>query len=102
MQTQVTIPQALMEATTMQPENLLHRLPPDLRLVIFQQVCAGWVGKVPNIIKAFRNDWTLYHEALEEFYKNNTFVFHRGNEWSFGDMKSRAVESIRRVRIIVE
>ena len=101
MESHFTVPQTHMEATTMQPENLLNRLPPDLRLVIFKQLCANWVGKVPNIIKALRGDWTLYHEALEEFYKINTFVFHRGNEWSFGDMKSGAAESIRRARIVV-
>ncbi|PVH85774.1 hypothetical protein DL98DRAFT_650724 [Cadophora sp. DSE1049] len=86
----------------MQPGNLLHQLPPDLRLVIFQPLCTNWDGKVPNIIKALRGDWKLYHEALEEFYRSNTFVFHSGNAWSFADMKSEAVESIRRARIVVE
>ncbi|KAH7417398.1 hypothetical protein BKA64DRAFT_702167 [Cadophora sp. MPI-SDFR-AT-0126] len=86
----------------MQPGNLLHQLPPELRLVLFQPLCANWDGKVPEIIKALRGDRKLYHEALEEFYRSNTFVFHRGNGWSLADMKIAAVKSIRRARIVVE
>ncbi|KAH7364111.1 hypothetical protein BKA65DRAFT_129843 [Rhexocercosporidium sp. MPI-PUGE-AT-0058] len=88
------------KATTMR--NLLYTIPPELRLMILKPLCTTWDGQIPNAIKALRGDWLLYHEALEEFYRSNVYVFHKGNRWSFGDMTKEAVKSIRRARILVE
>ncbi|KAL2072641.1 hypothetical protein VTL71DRAFT_11984 [Oculimacula yallundae] len=83
--------------------NSLHTLPSELRIKIFQYLCcSGWTGQVPNIIKALRCDWVLYHEALEEFYRSGVFVFCRENGWSFRDMTQQAVKTITRAGIMVE
>lgn len=80
----------------------LRILPPDLRLMIFKSLVKNWDGRVPNVIKALRGDWEVYHEVLEEFYRDNVFVIHQGNGWSFGDMTKEAVKRIRRARVVVE
>jgi hypothetical protein len=43
----------------------------------------------------------LYNEALHIFFKENTFVFHRGNGWSFRDTTPKAVLDIERIKVIV-
>jgi hypothetical protein len=83
------------------PKSTLHNLPPEVRELIFRPLCVCWNGKIPPLIKALRSDKRLYGEALDIFFKNNTFVFHAGNGWSFGDMTSEAVLSIQKVKIIV-
>jgi hypothetical protein len=80
----------------------LHKLPPELREEIFKPLLVNWNGKTPSLIKALRPDKTLYSEALEIFYKHSRFIFHRENDWSFGDMTKEAVPSIGRVKIVVE
>ncbi|KAG4435980.1 hypothetical protein IFR05_008522 [Cadophora sp. M221] len=100
MENQTPTPQITTRLAAMR--NPLHSIPPELRLMILKPLCTTWDGQAPNVIKALRNDWILYHEALEEFYRSNVYVFHKGNGWSFGDMTKEAVKSIRRARIVVE
>jgi len=80
----------------------LHKLPPELRAEIFKPMLINWNGKTPALIKALRFDKKLYNEALDIVYKQNTFTFHRKNDWSFGDMTKEAVLSIERVKVVIE
>ena len=82
--------------------NRLHNLPSELRIKIFALLCVNWEGRVPNVIKALRGDLVLYHEALEELYRSNVYVFSKKNGWSSGDMTKEAVKSITRARIVIE
>ncbi|KAH9215426.1 hypothetical protein DL95DRAFT_138312 [Leptodontidium sp. 2 PMI_412] len=100
MEIQTSTPQNPTKMAT--TRNPLHSIPPELRLIILKPLCTTWDGQVPNVIKALRGDWRLYHEALEEFYRSSVYVFHKGNGWSFGDMTKDAVKSVRRARIVVE
>jgi hypothetical protein len=76
-------------------------LPLELYEAIFMHLCADWKGRTPNIIKALRPNKKLYLEALRIFYRHNTYVFHRENNWSFGDMTKDAVATIEKVRIYI-
>jgi hypothetical protein len=82
--------------------NDFHRLPPEIRDQVFRPFCSKWNGRIPNLIKALRPDEKLYHEILDIFYKNNIFVLHRGNGWTFGDMMKKAVLTFTNMKIIVE
>jgi hypothetical protein len=80
---------------------MFSELPIELYEGIFTPLCVDWEGKTPNIIKALRPEKRLYNEALKIFFRHNTYVFHRENNWSFGDMTKDAVATIERVRIYV-
>jgi len=82
--------------------NPLYKLPPELRYQIFKPLLIHWNGNMSNLIEALRPEEKLYHEALEIFYKENIFVFHRENGWSFRDMTKRAVLTIEKARIEIE
>jgi len=81
---------------------LFYRLPPEVRGQIFRPLCIDWNGEIPNLIKALRPDGKLYHEALEIFVKNNVYVLHYGNRWTFGDMTKSAVLRLIKIKIDVE
>ncbi|TVY89155.1 hypothetical protein LAWI1_G005798 [Lachnellula willkommii] len=69
---------------------------------IFRPLCIEWNGKTPDLIKALRPDKKLYQEALYIFYRNNRFVLHKGNGWTFGDMTKKAVLTFTKITIVVE
>jgi hypothetical protein len=79
-----------------------YRVPPEVRDQIFRPICIEWAGKMPNLIKALRPDKKLYHEALDIFLKNNTYILHYGNRWTFGDMTKSAVQRFTKIKIVVE
>jgi hypothetical protein len=74
--------------------------PPELREQIFIR-CLEWNGKTPALVVAARGDKQLYEEIIEIFYRTeNTFVLHRANRWSFGNMSQRALLSVRKLKIV--
>lgn len=88
-------------STTTAMACAFDRLPPELRDQIFRPLCVGWDGKVPNLIKALRPNTKLYYEALDIFYRSNTFTLHRENDWSFGDMSKKAVLTFTKITVKV-
>lgn len=82
--------------------SALNKIPVELRLEIWYPLVAGTFaskGKIPAIIKALRAEPTLYHEALEVFYKHNAYVLHWKNDWSFLDMGQTAILRITKLEI---
>jgi len=55
-------------------------------------------GTSPPLLKALRST-PFYYEALEVFYKCNTFVLGRKNQWSFLDMPESVVRTITRLQL---
>src|SRR6266536_2785833 len=94
-------PDSLKKDDTKKQLSTFYNVPAEIRELIFRPLCSDWNGQTPNIIKALRQDSTLYNEALHVFFKENAFVFHRGNGWSVGDMMPNGVLSIERIKIIV-
>jgi hypothetical protein len=84
----------------------LRRLAAETRLQIFGSlpslVSEPWDGKMPAIIKALRADSELQQEAMSVFAKHQVYVLHVGNSWSFQDMLSTAMLTIKNVRIVIE
>ncbi|KAH8597795.1 hypothetical protein B0O99DRAFT_684506 [Bisporella sp. PMI_857] len=68
--------------------NTLHKLPPEIRLIIFEDVLAmqdkpvrkdgrDWLGRprlTPPLLIALRADQPMYQEALEIYYSKNLFT----------------------------
>lgn len=78
----------------------LRAFPPEIREVIFNfSQVLSWTGKTPALLVALRGDRELYYEALELFYKSNTFTLHRANEWKTGDMSVAALRTIRALKV---
>ena len=75
--------------------------PPEIREMIFQP-CLEGEGNRPALLAALRGDRELYAEAICLFYKaNNTCVMSPRNVNSFRDMSERALESIKKVKVLV-
>jgi len=84
----------------------LKRLATETRLQIFgylpSLVSEPWNGKMPAIIKALRSDRELQQEAMSVFAKHQVYVLYVGNSWSFQDMLSSAILTIKNVRVVIE
>lgn len=82
--------------------NNLNVLPPELREQIFIP-CLEWNGKTPALLVAARSNWLLHGEVMDIFRRlQNTFFFHRANNWSTGDMSFRTTNSIRKLKLVGE
>jgi hypothetical protein len=79
----------------------LRDYPPEIRNGIYKAACA-FDGKMPDLIKALRQDPELYKDAMHVFLKSNTYILHDKNGWTFGDMGAKTVASIQRLHLIVE
>jgi hypothetical protein len=64
------------------PSITLRRFPAEIRQAIFKLTVGDWEGKTPALIKALRGDREMYLEAMEVFYKINTYFSSSGNNWS--------------------
>jgi hypothetical protein len=70
--------------------------------MIFLPNLVEWNGKSCAFIVALRGDKDLYNQVLELFYKNNTYVLHAPNEWSFANRENEAIETVRKLKIKVK
>jgi len=78
----------------------LRAFPAEIRDMIYDfSNVLSWTGKTPALIVALRGDQGLYREVLELFYRNNTFILHRANEWKTGDMSIAALKTIRALKV---
>jgi len=58
--------------------------------------------ETPALLAALRGDCVMYREALELFRKqNNTFVLHKGNDWSIDQIPQHLLCDVRKVEIIL-
>jgi hypothetical protein len=79
----------------------LRTFPTEVREMIFKP-CLEGEGNSPALLVALRGDKELYAEAICLFYKaNNTYVLSTKNVNSFRDMSERALESIKKVKVLV-
>jgi hypothetical protein len=78
-------------------ETGLAAFPAEIRAQIFWKTM-NWDGTSPPLLKALRST-PFYYEALEVFYRCNTFVLGRKNQWSFLDMPESVIRTIERLRI---
>lgn len=60
-----------------------------------------WNGKMPDIIRALRQDGELYYQAIGVFSCNVEFVLDEDNDWSFGNMGEGAILSIRKLKVVI-
>jgi hypothetical protein len=78
-----------------------NKFAPELRCQIFSY-CLEWANtkaRTPNLIIALRGDPTLYHEALDLFYKANTFNMSYENKRGRELMESSAFEGIQKLSL---
>ena len=88
--------------------NTLHKLPPEIRLLIFEDVLTledkpvrkdgrdllGRPRPTPSLLMALRGDLAMYQEALEVFYYKNIFTINIHNFVTVKDNLSSYVLSL--------
>ena len=78
----------------------LRAFPPEIRNRIYDAAC-DFEGKMPDLIKALRQDQNLYKEVMHVFLASNAYTLHKKNSWTFGDMSKGALDCIQRLDITI-
>ncbi len=83
--------------------SVFNKLPIELRLKIWTPLVTEiFDGKMPSIIKALRTEDKLYREVLGIFYSTNTYSLHARNRLGFPDMSIPLIQTITKVKIVIE
>lgn len=86
-----------------QPPNALRRVAPEIRDMIFKYVLT--LRSRPrtslSLLAALRTVPELYYEALEVYYKVNTFLLGVKSFRGFSRLKAGAVQLITQMRIVL-
>jgi uncharacterized protein YjbI with pentapeptide repeats len=77
----------------------LRRFPPEIRAMIFNGCIHFADHKTPAIIIALRGDKEMYEEAIQIFYKLNSFRVKLQNLTDFEAMSIKAIQGIRKLVI---
>jgi hypothetical protein len=76
------------EAASNTPASPIDKFPVELRLEMLETLCI-FDQNMPALIITPQPLRTLYHEALQLFYKNSSFVLQQGNNFCLGDFGDR-------------
>lgn len=77
-------------------------LPPEIREKIFGPCLDVWIGETPELLKALRPEPILYNQALDLFYRQNTFVLGKRNAWSMEGMSEETIKSLEKIELLLE
>jgi hypothetical protein len=86
-----------------QSTNALRRIAPEIKTMIFEYALKMSSQprpySSPSLLVALRAVPDLYNEALEVFYKINTFILDVGSFTGFSRLKLEAVKLVRKVAL---